>query len=239
VFAQNMPAGAHSVDDHSREQAVNAQIDAAEAAMEQGDFKSAEEKLKPLAAARPKDARVQYDLGFAQERNAEAEEAAKSYAAAIEADGTLAEPRLALGILDAREGHSEAAHRELAAVANLATASAEMRGRALRAMARLDETSNPDQARDELIAAVKLTGETPADVAIGAEMAVDAGDPADAEMAFRRALKLTPGDVDAAAGLAHTLELQKKLAEAEAVLNDALKLHADDPRLISQPGLRE
>jgi Flp pilus assembly protein TadD len=234
VFAQNMPAGAHSVDDHSREQAVNAQIDAAEAAMEQGDFKSAEEKLKPLAAARPKDARVQYDLGFAQERNAEAEEAAKSYAAAIEADGTLAEPRLALGILDAREGHSEAAHRELAAVANLATASAEMRGRALRAMARLDETSNPDQARDELIAAVKLTGETPADVAIGAEMAVDAGDPADAEMAFRRALKLTPGDVDAAAGLAHTLELQKKLAEAEAVLNDALKLHADDPRLISQ-----
>ena len=53
VFAQNMPAGAHSVDDHSREQAVNAQIDAAEAAMEQGDFKSAEEKLKPLAEDTP------------------------------------------------------------------------------------------------------------------------------------------------------------------------------------------
>lgn len=234
AFAQNMPAGAHSVDDHSREVTVNEQIEAAEAAIEQGDYKGAEAKLKPIAASRPHDSRVLYDLGFAQERNAEADDAAKSYAAAIEADDTLAEPRIALGLLEARQGHNEDAHRELAAAANLATATAQLRGRALRAMARLDETSAPDQARDELIAAVKLTGETPADVAMSAEMAVDAGDPADAETAFRRALKLTPGDVDASAGLAHTLEQQKKLPEAEAVLNDALKLHPDDPRLVSQ-----
>jgi len=233
-FAQNMPAGAHSVDDHSHDDAVNAQIEAAEAAMEKGDFATAEAKLKPLAAARPKDARVLYDLGFAQDRNAEPADAEKSYAAAIAADGTLAEPRIALGLLDAREGHNEAAHRELAAVTNLATASAELRGRALRALARLDEAAAPSQARDELLAAVKLTGETPEDVAMSAEMAVDAGDPADAEAAFRRALKMTPGDVDAAAGLAHTLEQEKKLAEAEAVLNDALKRHGDDPRLVSQ-----
>jgi len=233
-FAQDMPAGAHSVDDHSREEAVNTQIEAAETAIQHGDFAGAEAKLKPLAAARPKDARVLYDLGFAQERNAERDDAAKSYAAAIDADGTLAEPRIALGLLDARKGNSEAAHRELAAAANLASASTELRGRALRAMARLDENAAPDQARDELIAAVKLTGETPDDVALSAEMAVDAGDPADAETAFRRALKLTPGDVDAAAGLAHTLEQQKKLPEAEAVLNDALKLHPEDPRLVSQ-----
>jgi len=233
-FAQDTPAGAHSVDNHSHEDAISAQIDSAEAAIEHGDFVGAEAKLKPLAAARPKDARVLYDLGYAQERNAETDDAAKSYAAAIEADGTLAEPRIALGLLDARDGHNEAGHRELAAVVQLAGASPVLRGRALRALARLDETAAPDQARDELIAAVKLTGETPEDVALSAEMAVDAGDPADAETAFRRALKLTPGDVDAAAGLAHTLEQQKKLPEAETVLNDALKLHADDPRLVSQ-----
>jgi Flp pilus assembly protein TadD len=233
-FAQDMPAGAHSADDHSREEAVSAQIESAEAAIEHGDFAGAEAKLKPLVAARPKDARVLYDLGFSQERNAETDDAAKSYVAAIDADGTLAEPRIALGLLDAREGHAEAAHRELAAAAQLAGASSELRGKALRAMARLDEISAPDQARDELIAAVKLTAETPEDVALSAEMAVDAGDPADAETAFRRALKLTPGDVDAAAGLAHTLEQQKKLPEAEAVLRDALKLHPDDPRLVSQ-----
>jgi Flp pilus assembly protein TadD len=233
-FAQDTPAGAHSVDDHSHEEAVNAQIEAAETAIEHGDYAGAEAKLKLLAAARPKDGRVLYDLGYAQERNAEPDDAAKSYAAAIEADGTLAQPHLALGLLNAREGQVEAAHSELAAAASLAGASLELRGRALRAMARLDEKAAPDQARDELLAAIKLTGETPEDVALSAEMAVDVGDPADAEAAFSRALKMTPGDVDAAAGLAHTLEQQKKLPEAEAVLNDALKLHPDDPRLVSQ-----
>jgi len=233
-LAQNLPAGTHSVDDHSREEAVTGQIAAAEDAIQLGDYKGAEAKLKPLAAARPKDARVLYDLGFAQERNAEPDDAAKSYAAAIEADGTLAQPRIALGLLDARQGHTEAAHQELATAAHLDGASSELRGRALRAMARLDETTAPEQARDELLEAVKLTGETPEDVAMSAEMAVDAGDPVDAEAAFRRALKLTPGDVDAAAGLAHTLEQQKKLPEAEAVLNEALKLHAHDPRLVAQ-----
>ena len=175
-----------------------------------------------------------YDLGFAQERNAEPDEAVKSYAAAIEADGTLAQPRVALGLLEARQGHNEDAHRELAAAANLDGAAPELRGRALRAMARLDETSAPQQARDELLQAVKLTGETSEDISLSAEMAAEAGDPTDAEAAFRRALKLTPGDVDAAAGLAHTLAQQKRLSEAEAALNDALKIHADDPRLVSQ-----
>lgn len=232
--AQNLPAGTHSADDHSREDAVNAQITAAETEIEQGDYKSAEEKLKPLAASRPKDARVLYDLGFAQERNAEQEPAAKSYSAAIDADGTLAQPRIALGLLEARQGHIDDARLELTAAANLVGASDELRGRALRALARLNETSSPDQARNELLQAIKLTGETPDDVALSAEMAVDAGSPADAEAAFRRALKLTPGDVDAAAGLAHTLEQQKKLPEAETVLNDSLKEHPDDPRLVSQ-----
>ena len=94
--AQNLPAGTHSVDDHSREEAQSAQIAAAEAAMEQGDYKNAEATLKPLALARPKDARVLYDLGFAEERNAEPDDAVRSYTAAIAADATLAQPRIAV-----------------------------------------------------------------------------------------------------------------------------------------------
>jgi Flp pilus assembly protein TadD len=233
-FAQNLPAGTHSVDDHSREEALNAQITAAEDAIQQGDYKGAEVKLQSLVASLPKDARVLYDLGFAQEHNTEPDDAARSYTAAIDADETLAQPRIALGLLDARQGHVEAAHHELAAAAHLESASAELRGRALRALARLDENSDPTQARDELIEAVKLTGETPEDVALSAEMAAEAGDPADAEAAFRRALKLTPGDLEASSGLAHTLEQQKKLPEAEVVLDEALKLHPVDPRLVSQ-----
>ena len=55
------------------------------------------------------------------------------------------------------------------------TAAPELRGRALRALAHLDETSNPAAAREELLAALKLTAETPDDVLMGAELADRAG----------------------------------------------------------------
>jgi len=235
--AGQMPAGAHSVDDHSREEAasaaVTAQISAAETLLEHGDFKGAAVKLKELAAARPKDARVLYDLGFAEERTGEEDAAAKAYAGAVEANPELAEPRLALGLLDARAGRTQPAHQELMSVAKMESAPPELRGRALRALAGLDEVSAPADASEELLDAIKLTGETPADVAMSAELAARSGDAADAETAYRQALKLRPDDVDAAAGLAHALQSEKKLAEAEAVLSEALKAKPGDARLVS------
>jgi len=232
-----MPAGAHSVDDHSREEtasaAVTAQISAAESLLEHGDFRGAAVKLKELAATRPKDSRVLYDLGFAEERTGAEDDAAKAYAGAIEASPELAEPRVALGLLDARAGRTEAAHHELMTVAKMEGATPALRGRALRALAGLDEMSSPADASEELLDAIKLTGETPEDVAMSAELAARSGDAEDAEAAYRRALKLRPDDVDAAAGLAHALQNEKKLTEAEAVLMDALKARPGDARLVS------
>ena len=232
--AAQLPAGTRSVDDHSREQAASQKISEAEAALEQQDYKSAEAKLKVLVAANPADGRVLYDLGFAEERNGEDADAAKAYAGSIAAIPGFAEPKVALGLLDAREGRAEAARRELLEAANLATAAPELRARALRALAHLDEGSQPDTAREELLAALKLTAETPDDVLMGAELAERAGDPADAETAYRRALKLLPDDVDATSGLAHVLQQQGKLAEADTVVSEGLKAHAGDARLVAQ-----
>jgi len=229
-----LPAGTREADDTSRQDAVNARIADAEKALEQQDYKGATVKLKSLAVERPKDARVLYDLGFAEERTGDEDGAAQAYAGAIAADATMGEPRVALGLLDARAQRMEKAHDELRAAAQLTTASPELRGRALRAMAAMDEVGQPDAAREELLAAVRLTGETPADVLMGADLAVKAGDDADAEAAYRRALDADAGDVDAIAGLAHSLVRQKKYADAETLLADALKTHADDPRLVSQ-----
>jgi Flp pilus assembly protein TadD len=234
VGAAQMPAGAHSVDDHSREDAAAQQVQEAETALEKGDFKAAEVTLKALATARPRDARVLFDLGFAQDHNGEDEEAAASYAAAIAVDGSLAEPKAALGLLDARRGRTEAAHAVLLEVARMTTAAPELRGRALRALATMDEAERPDDAREELLAALKLTAETPADGLMTAELAAKAGDAEDAETAFRRALARTPGDIEATAGLAHVLLQEKKTVEAEALLQDALKQHPDDVRMTSQ-----
>jgi tetratricopeptide (TPR) repeat protein len=229
-----VPAGTHSVDEPSADDAINQQIRVAESDLEKQDYKGAEAKLKDLAAKRPHDAHVLYDLGFAQESNSEEDDAAKSYAASAAADASFIEPRVSLGFLDARAGRTEAAHKELSEAAQIVSAPPQLRARALRALARLDEKAAPDQAREELLNAVQLTGETAADIALSAELADRAGDSADAASAYRRALALRPGDVDATAGLAHALRQQGKNADAEAVLTEALKDHPDDPRLVSQ-----
>jgi Flp pilus assembly protein TadD len=232
VGVAQIPAGARSVDDHSREDAAATQIREAETALEQQDYKTAEVKLKALAEANPKDGRVLYDLGFAEERMGEEADAAKSYAASSAALPGFAEPMVALGLLDARAGRTEAAHKELLEVAKLTSASPQLRGRALRALAKMDLTGDPAAAQEELLAALKLTAETPEDVLMGAELAEQAGDFAAAETAYRRALTLLPGDLDATAGLVHALQQEKKLAEADEVLMAAIQVHPNDPRLV-------
>ena len=232
--AQNLPAGTREADAPSPQEAVNTQIRSAESALENGDYAAAITALKPLAAAQPKNAHILYDLGFAQEHTGDDTAAAASYKAAIAADPSLAEPQLALGLIDARNGRLDAAHRELQAAVNLSDANPAFRARALRSLAILDEHTDPDASRDELLEALKLTPETPADILLAARLAEHANAFPDAEAAYRRLLVLTPNDADAIAGLAHTLAAQGKTTDAEALLNSALKTTPADPRLLSQ-----
>ncbi len=224
-------------DPQTQTEAMPAQMREAEAALEQQDYKTAEAKLKALIAANPesaKNGRVQYDLGFAEERNGEAADAAKAYAASSAALPEFAEPLVALGLMDARAGRVEAAHSELLAAAKLETAAPALRAQALRALAKLDAEAQPDTAQEELLAALKLTPETADDVLLGAELAERSDDPSDAETAYKRALTMLPGDANATAGLAYVLQQQEKLAEADAVLTPAVKEHPEDVRLVAQ-----
>jgi len=237
ALAQQLPPGTHSADDHSREIAAAAKMRDAESALEKQDYKGAETTLKALIMANPasaKDGRIEYDLGFAEERTGEEDDAAKAYEAAIAAMPGFAEPEIALGLLDARAGHFDAAHKELLEASKLRAATPDLRGRALRALAHLDESTNVEAAREELLAALKLTPETPDDVLMSAELAERAGDAADAETAYRRALTSLPNDAEAMAGLAHVLQQQKKTTEAETLLKAALQQHPNDPRLVAQ-----
>jgi tetratricopeptide (TPR) repeat protein len=231
--AQAPPPGAHRADE-VREDPTTQTLRDAEAALEKGDFKTAETKLQELAAKRPNDSQVLYDLGYAQESNDEQDAAAKSYAAAVAADGGLAQPRLALGLLQARAGKADEARSQLTVVAGMKTAAPDLRGRALRALSRLDASTNPAAASDELLTAVRLTGEMSGDSALTAELAERSGDPADSETAYRRTLTANPANLDATAGLAHVLAKQGRNADAEAVLKPALEKHGDDPRLVAQ-----
>ena len=214
--------------------AQSSRIQHAEDLLERGDYKGAEAELKQLAATTPKDARIQYDLGFTEEHNGNDEAAAASYAAAIAADGTLAEPRVALGLLSARQGHTEPARTQLQAALKSADLSPALRARALRALARLDDATAPAQAQDELLEAAKLTGEQPGDAELTASLAARAGAGPDAEAAYRRALAQSPGDITATVGLAALLQREGKLAEADALLSPALTAHPENPQLVAQ-----
>jgi Flp pilus assembly protein TadD len=232
--AQNLPAGTHEADSPSPQEAINTQIRSAESALESGDYAAAITALKPLAAAQPKNAHILYDLGFAQEHTNDDTAAAASYRAAIAADPSLAEAQLALGLLDARNGRLDAAHHELEAAGSVSGADPAFRARALRSLAVLDEHTNPDASRDELLAALKLTPETPADTLLSARLAEHAQAYPEAEAAYRRLLATTPNDPEATAGLAHVLAAQGKTADAEALLTSTLKTTPADPLLLSQ-----
>ncbi len=232
--AQSLPAGTREADAPSPQEAINTQIRSAESALENGDYAAAISALKPLAAAQPKNAHILYDLGFAQEHSGDDTAAAASYKAAIAADPSLAEPQLALGLIDARNGQLDAAHRELQSASNLSDTNPAFRARALRSLAVLDEHTDPDASRDELLEALKLTPETPADILLSARLAEHANAFPEAEAAYRRLLATTPNDPDATAGLAHVLTAQGKTTEAEALLTSALKTTPADPRLLSQ-----
>lgn len=230
---QAPPPGAHRADEPRQDPNAVLMRDA-ESALEKQDYTTAEAKLTELASKRPGDAQVLYDLGFAQEGLGKADAAAESYRRAIAADGGLAEPRVALGLLEARAGKAEAARKELKGVATMSTAAPELRGRALRALARLDASTNAAEAREDLLAAMKLTGETADDTTLAAELAERAGAREESEAAYRRALAANPGDADATAGLAHALLAQGHAADAETLLKPALEAHPGDPRLGTQ-----
>jgi Tfp pilus assembly protein PilF len=233
-LAQNLPPGTHSVDDPTQQNPAQAEIAAAESALEHGDYAGAETKLKALATSHPKDARVQYDLGFAADHNNDEAVAEAGYRAAIAADDSIAEPKLALGLMEARADKNKQAHDDLLMAANMQSAAPELRARAFRAMANLDDGEDPINAQNELMEALKLTPEAPADVRLGAELAEQMGEPELAEKAYRRTLEQSPGDVEATAGLAHVLMQQKKLDEADKVVTEGLAAHSGDPRLVAQ-----
>jgi predicted Zn-dependent protease len=149
---------------------------------------------------------------------------------------------VALGLLLARTNHASAsqiaeARTELTAATALPTAEPSLQARAFRALARLNlngSPPNPVAASTDLLAALKLTPEQPADILLAAQIAVADDDLPGAEQAYRRYLATTPDDVAATSALARVLLAQHHAAAAEALLTPALAQHPGDPGFTAQ-----
>jgi predicted Zn-dependent protease len=207
-------------------------------ALDKQDYPTALKLLTTLTEKSPNDPHLLYDLAFTQDALAEtpAQTAAAeaTYRRAITADPTYFDPHLALGLLLARSGKLPAAHTELTLATTLTTDNPLLKARAYRALARIDRTTNYALASDELLAALKLSPETPDDILLAGELAEASGDPTAAELAYRRLLAVDPKNQDATAALIHILLTQKKPDQAETLLTAALANDPDNPTLNAQ-----
>jgi len=244
--AQSPAAGTETAPDppsaatQTTPQSVSQQVAEAEAAIAKSDWKTAETKLELWLASNPADARALFDAGYvadAQDRLADAE---SFYRRAIDADPKSFEAHLSLGLLLARQGKTEDARPELALATSLdpGDSGPALKARAWRALARIDQAGvkggDPTEASNDLLEALKLSPETPADTLLAANIADRAGEFDAAETAYRRVLAQDPKSLPAQSGLAHVLMALKKYPDAETILRAALQQSPDDPGFTAQ-----
>lgn len=217
-------------------QTVSPQVAAAEGDLVKSDWKAAEAKLDAWLAAHPDDARALFDAGYVADAQNRLEDAAGLYRRAVEANPQSFEAHLSLGLLLARQNKLTDARPELAAATALdpGEAGPATKARAWRALAEIDRGSDATQASNDLLEALKLSPETPADTLLAALLAEQAGQYDAAQTAYRRILAKDPKSAPANAGLAHLLIARKQYAEAETFLRATLEQAPDDPALTAQ-----
>ena len=203
--------------------APSQEVSDAEAAIGKSDWKTAETKLDLWLPGHPTDARALFDAGYVADAQNRLTDAESLYRRAIGSDPKSFEAHLSLGLLLARQGNQEDARPELALATNLdaGNSAPAMKARAWRALAQIDRADYPTEASDDLLEALKLSPETPADTLLAAGIAEDAGESGAAEAAYRRVLAKDPNSPEANRGLAHVLIKRKQYPEAETLLRAA------------------
>jgi predicted Zn-dependent protease len=207
----------------------------AETAIDAKNYDKARNLLDAYLSAHAADARALFDRGYCDDAQGHADSALSYYRKAIAADPQQFEAHMALGLLLAQQ-NSPDARTELEAAVNLNPdpPNPAAKAQAYRTLARLLRTSDPDTAKADLLAALKLTPETVDDTLLTAEIAESEGDSDVAEQAYRRVLNQQPESSPAIAGLTHILLEQKKYADAEPLIHSALLRDPDDPALNAQ-----
>lgn len=235
VLAQN-PPGTTIPDAGTGSPSLDPAVAAAEAAIVKSDWATAESGLTGYLVSHPNDARALFDAGYACDADNKPDQAETFYGRAVQADPKSFEAQLSFGLLLAREDKLDDARSHLAAATQLdpGQAGPATKARAWRAMAQIDRRTDPSEASNDLLEALKLSPETPEDTLLAAELAEQTGQLDAAEKAYRRVLAEEGKNTDAAAGLGHILLVHKQYAEAETLLRAALAQKPDDPVLTAQ-----
>lgn len=208
----------------------------AEAAIAKSDWKAAEARLAPWLATHPTDARALFDAGYTADAQNHLADAAGLYRRAVASNPQSFEAHAELGLLLARQGRPEEALSELVAATQLdpGEAGGGAKAQVWRALAEIDRVGDPAKASQDLLEALKLSPETPADTLLAASLADQSGQFDAAKQAYRRVLAKDPKSAQASAGLAHLLIARKQYPEAETLLRTALEQAPEDTALTAQ-----
>ena len=207
--------------------------------MEQRDFDGARPLLEKYLKQNPGDARALFDLGYLEDAAGNQEPAAADYRKAIAADPKQFEAHLALGLLLAHQSKFDEAKEQVQQATLLEAPNPAAQAEAFRTLARLDRAGDPPAARDALVAALRISPETPADLLLTAQIAEANDDNELAQTAYQRLLAIHPPPppavaAEATAGLAQLLLKEKKYSDAEPLLRSALERDPRDPGLNAQ-----
>jgi len=205
VSAQNSPPPSGSgVPSQAGTSAENpstpsAEVAAAESAIAGSDWKTAESKLDAYLATHPTDASALFDAGYVADAQNRLDAAAALSRRAIAANPKAFAAHISLGLLLARQNKFDEARPELVTAATLdpGEPGPALKARAWRALARIDRSTDPAAASNDLLEALKLSPETPEDTLLAAELAEQAGQNDAAEAAYRRVLLKDPRSVPA------------------------------------------
>lgn len=199
----------------------------AKAAADKQDYATAETDYLKYLAQKPNDASAHFDLGFVYTAQKDNQKAQAEYRKAIAIDPKMTEAYFNLGV-SLLDENPKAAIQPLEEVTKLNYSYA--KAHFLLGVAH-GRAGDKQKSIAELTIAEKLEpNDLETHLALGRELLASANSANAAESEFRDALRLKADDSDAQMGLAQSLAVQKKPAEAAAALQNYLNDKPDDAK---------
>lgn len=217
----------HTVQETTAE--TSPEVEQGEAAIQKGDYPTAQALLEKYVATKPDDYLAWFDLGYVYKATKEPNKAIDAYRKSIAAKADVFESNLNLGILLARQGNNTEAAKYLRAATQLKpTAHAdEGLARAWQSLGIVLQDSDPQQALAALAEAEKLQPNN-FEVHFAAGQVLEKQDQLDAAAKeYQTAAALDPKSIEPVVALSVVYTKQQKYGQAEAMLR---KLLAADPQ---------
>jgi Flp pilus assembly protein TadD len=217
----------HQVEETSTESSP--EVAQAEAAIQKGDFATAQPLLEKAVAQHPGDYVAWFDLGYVYKALGQSGKAIDAYRKSVAAKPEVFESNLNLGVLLAREGNNAEAAKYLKAATQLKPTAHSEEGlaRAWQSLGIVLQESDPRQALDAFAQAAKLEPNNPEPRMSAGQLLEKENRLESAAKEYEAAAALDPQSPEPAVALSVVYTKQKNYPAAEALLR---KLLAADPQ---------